>query len=193
MRSFCLIAMGWLLWSTDAFVGCRPVKSSPFLPAINLLRLNAENSDSLTKEETSEKKMATPLDRPLLALVDAAALTAFAAVGKASHTGPGGSMELGAVLQTALPFYAAWFSTSPLTGVYQATSRQRSLALATLQQVAVGWVVAIPLGCVFRGLIKGYVPPLPFVIVTLVATLVMLSVARIAFAVVEDFFVELVN
>jgi hypothetical protein len=170
------------------------VRSSPLLRDASInIRLAAESSESLSEEETTKNKMATPLDRPLLALVDAAALTAFAAVGKASHTGPGGSMEIGAVLQTALPFYVAWFATSPLTGVYQETSQQRGLSLATLQQVAVGWAVAIPLGCVFRGLIKGYVPPLPFVIVTLVATLVILSVARIAFAIVEDFFVELVN
>lgn len=137
---------------------------------------------------------ASPLDRPLLAVVDAASLVGFAAVGKASHSGPNGSLDMAAVLQTALPFLAAWFVTSPLTGVYKETDdKNKNLALSTAQQVLVGWAVAIPLGCALRGVIKGYVPPTSFVIVTLIATLIILSVSRIVFALLEDFFVELVN
>jgi hypothetical protein len=41
-----------------------------------------------------------------------------------------------------------------------------------------------------RGVIKGYAPPIPFVIVTMIATLVILTVSRILFSVAEDFFVE---
>ena len=55
-----------------------------------------------------------------------------------------------------------------------------------------GWALAIPLGCVLRGLIRGYAPPLPFVVVAMVATLVLLCAGRVAFSVLEDFFVELV-
>ena len=36
------------------------------------------------------------------------------------------------------------------------------------------WIVATPLGLVFRGLSKGYVPPTPFIIVSMVATAVLL-------------------
>ena len=86
----------------------------------------------------------------------------------------------------------AWLATSPLTGVYRETDKDQSLVQATVQQVVLGWIVAIPLGCVFRGLIKGYVPPTSFVIVTLIATLVILSLSRLLFAFVEDFFVEFV-
>ena len=60
-------------------------------------------------------------------------------------------------------------------------------------KTAKGWIVAVPLGCVLRGVIKGYVPPVPFVIVTMIATLVIVGGARVAFAFAEDFFVELVN
>ena len=54
-------------------------------------------------------------------------------------------------------------------------------------------MVAIPLGIVLRGVIKGYVPPVPFMVVTLISTLVILAGVRVVFSVAEDFFVELVN
>ena len=151
------------------------------------------NVDSEDKDIFDTSGMSTPLDRPLLALVDATALMGFAAVGKASHSGPDGSIELAAVLQTALPFLTAWFVTSPLTNVYKETDQSKNLILGNVQQVLVGWAVAIPLGCALRGVLKGYVPPTSFVIVTLIATLVILSVARVLFAILEDFFVEMVN
>ena len=56
-----------------------------------------------------------------------------------------------------------------------------------------GWAVAVPLGIALRGAIKGYVPPTPFIIVTLISTLVILVGVRVLFAVVEDVFVEMVN
>jgi hypothetical protein len=48
------------------------------------------------------------------------------------------------------------------------------------------------LGVVLRGVIKGYAPPVPFIIVTLVSTFVILVLARVLFAIVEDVFVEIV-
>lgn len=156
---------------------------------------DGDNNDSGGEGFLMTTTTATPLDRPLLAAVDAAALLGFAAVGKASHSTTDGSLDVFAVLSVALPFLLAWFATSPLTGVYQPTPKtlDSNLAVTTVRQVAPGWAVAIPLGCVLRGLIKGYVPPTAFVIVTLIATLVILTLARLAFAFVEDFFVELVN
>jgi len=130
--------------------------------------------------------------RPVLALVDTAALLAFAAVGKASHDATG-ALSLVAVAQTALPFVASWFVTSPLTGVYDENSSGGNLIQDTLIQTAKGWALAIPLGCVLRGVLKGYAPPVPFVIVTMIATLVVLTVARLGYAVLRDFFLELVN
>lgn len=156
-----------------------------------LKRLPNQRWASPDRDNTASSAVSTPLDRPLLALVDAAALTGFAAVGKASHSADG-ALDVLAVGQTALPFVVAWLATSPLTGVYRETDKDQSLVQATVQQVVLGWIVAIPLGCVFRGLIKGYVPPTSFVIVTLIATLVILSLSRLLFAFVEDFFVEFV-
>lgn len=145
-----------------------------------------QNSDS---DDTS---LSTPLDRPVLALVDLASLLTFAAVGKASHT-PDGSIDPIATASVAFPFLTAWFAISPLTGVYSQDERGGSLILETFIKSGKGWIVAIPLGCVIRGIIKGYVPPAPFVVVTMVATFVILGLGRLLFAVLEDFFVELAN
>ena len=43
------------------------------------------------------------------------------------------------------------------------------------------------------GVIKGYVPPVSFAVVTMIATLVIVGGARVLFAFAEDFFVEMVN
>lgn len=64
---------------------------------------------------------------------------------------------------------------------------------STALKIGKGWIVAIPIGIVGRGIIKGYVPPVPFMIVTLISTLVILVGVRVLFSVLEDFFVELVN
>eukprot|EP00979_Chaetoceros_neogracilis_P015287 scaffold5649_cov250-Chaetoceros_neogracile.AAC.3 len=48
----------------------------------------------------------TPLDKPILATIDFAALVTFAGVGKASHSADGAS-DIQAVLTTALPFLLA--------------------------------------------------------------------------------------
>jgi len=136
-----------------------------------------QNSDATTSSSIS----------PILAALDVVALVGFAAVGKASHA-PDGSIDLGAVLVTAFPFVTAWLATSPLTGIYQPLDSSPSsttidVAREALFQTAKGWAIAVPLGCALRGVIKGYVPPAPFVIVTLIATLVILSVVRVAYAV----------
>ena len=193
IRSLLLIVcMGLMMSSTRAFAGIRSARRScPLCDGSLTLR-----QPSVRFAESGEDQglsSSTPLDRPLLALVDAAALTGFAAVGKASHSGPNGAIELSAVLQTAFPFLLAWFATSPLTRVYKETDKSQNLALATVKQVLLGWVVAIPLGCALRGLIKGYVPPTSFIVVTLIATLVILTLSRLLFAIAEDFFVEMVN
>lgn len=142
----------------------------------------------------------SPLDRPLLAMVDAAALLLFAAIGRANH-GVGDGDDALQTLATAAPFWVAWFVTSPLTGVYAQnrsdvtaarSNSNNNLVVDSWKQILPAWAVAVPLGCVLRGIVKGYVPPIPFVVVTLVATLVILGIGRLVFSIVEDFFVELV-
>lgn len=130
----------------------------------------------------------TPIDRPVLSLIDAGMLFAFAAVGKASHN-PDGSLDFLAVATTAFPFLSSWFATAPFLGCYtpQATADLKSAVSTT----AKGWILAVPLGCALRGIIKGYVPPIPFIIVTLVATLVLLSAGRAGYTALSEVFVEL--
>ena len=181
-----------MISSTGAFVGIGatakrgPISKGSWTPRQPSFRFAEIDKDQ-------GLSISGPLDRPLLALVDTVALTGFAAIGKASHSGPNGAIELSAVLQTAFPFLLSWFVTSPFTGLYRETERNDNLPLATVKQLVFGWVVAVPLGCAFRGVIKGYVPPTSFIVVTLIATLVILTIARLLFAIAEEFFVELVD
>jgi len=147
-------------------------------PPSSRIQLEMSSSDE-------EAGLSTPLDKPLLAAVDFAALVTFAGVGKASHSADG-ALDIQAVLTTALPFLFAWFATSPFTGVYKDGNDDDGGVLSVGKVAAKGWIVAVPLGCALRGVIKGYVPPAPFVIVTLIATLVMLGGSRILYSVVEN-------
>ena len=149
-----------------------------------------DEASSIIPSSTSNT-IYTPLDRPLLAIVDTISLVIFAAIGKSSHSADGSPDSL-AVLITAFPLITAWMVTSPLTGVYSPDDRETNVMISTASKVAKGWVLAIPLGIALRGVIKGYVPPTPFIIVTLLSTLVILAGVRILFSVVEDFFVEFV-
>mmetsp|Transcript_25088 Transcript_25088/g.35141 ORF Transcript_25088/g.35141 Transcript_25088/m.35141 type:complete len:212 (+) Transcript_25088:72-707(+) len=205
MGSTCLLLL-LLVQTCDAFVPLstklqnhRPLPKSPSIVAHQHLPrtfrstssvLSMQNQDE--EEKTGLNSLSTPLDRPVLAVVDLLSLFLFAGIGKASHSADG-SLDIGAVLITALPFVAAWFLTSPLTGVYSDDDQSKNVISDAFVKTAKGWIVAIPLGCVLRGVIKGYVPPLPFVIVTMIATLVILGGARVVFSFAEDFFVEFVN
>ena len=157
--------------------------------------LFAVEPDNNNNESSIEiQKMYTPIDRPLLAVIDIISLIVFAAIGKSSHSA-NGDLDIFAVLMTAFPFVTAWLSTSPLTGVYSPddTSDESNVIVSTGMKVVKGWAVAVPLGIALRGAIKGYVPPTPFIIVTLISTLVILVGVRVLFAIAEDVFVEMVN
>ena len=139
-------------------------------------------------DERLDNPRSTPLDKPVLAVTDLLSLVLFAGIGKASHSADG-SLDVPAVLQTAGPFLLAWFGTSPLTGVYRDSKDSGNDGILDVGlQVAKGWIVAIPLGCILRGVVKGYVPPLPFVVVTMISTLIILGGSRILYSVVESKF-----
>ena len=143
-------------------------------------------------DDDGSGSLTTPLDRPVLAAVDVAALLGFAAVGKASHSADG-SLDVGAVASVAFPFVTSWLLTSPLTGVYSDDAKDGNVVSESFLKAAKGWIVAIPIGIAMRGVIKGYVPPVSFAVVTMIATLVIVGGARVLFAFAEDFFVEMVN
>ena len=156
--------------------------------------LFAVEPDNNNESSIGMQKLYTPIDRPLLAVIDIISLIVFAAIGKSSHSA-NGDLEIFAVLMTAFPFVTAWLSTSPLTQVYSPddTSDESNVIVSTGMKVVKGWAVAVPLGIALRGAIKGYVPPTPFIIVTLISTLVILVGVRVLFAIAEDVFVEMVN
>ena len=172
---------------------------SAFYPSQSIMKESSViRSMSMNQQQEEDdvgilSTLSTPLDRPVLAVIDFLALLGFAAVGKASHSADG-SLDILAVLSVAFPFVLSWFLTSPITGVYETSTRNKDNPLFTEATTAAkGWIVAIPLGIVLRGIVKGYTPPVPFIVVTMIATLIILCGSRVVFSIAEDFFVELVN
>ncbi|KAL3800834.1 hypothetical protein HJC23_001671 [Cyclotella cryptica] len=167
----------------------RPVRR--YTSAKILLHLSEDDNDLV--DASVSPTLYTPIDRPLLAIVDTVGLTIFALIGKSSHSSDG-PVDLVGVFSTAFPFITAWLATSPITGIYSPDERggDTNMATSTAIKVAKGWAVAIPLGIVLRGLLKGYAPPLPFVVVTLITTLAILAATRVLFNIVENLFVELI-
>ncbi|KAJ9508160.1 hypothetical protein QJQ45_021575 [Haematococcus lacustris] len=108
---------------------------------------------------------------------DAVALLLFAAAGRINH---GGVLDWETGL-TALPFLLGWFATAPFLGGFGPEAQGSKVPAATLV-AAKCWAVATPLGLALRGLSKGYVPPTPFIIVSFVATAVLLLGWRAAAA-----------
>jgi len=158
------------------------VEEARYSRSYTLMKMKLNESLNDSESEESQIKLSLPQDKPILAILDFCSLAAFAAIGKASHAADG-SIDIGAVLITALPFLVSWFATSPFTGVYADTPTKENDGIFDVTKVvAKGWIVAVPLGCVGRGLIKGYVPPLPFVIVTMIATLVILTAVRLIYS-----------
>ena len=193
------------------FLICAPLSSIGFaftsLPSRTTLRVSPSKPNSLVgytsqsvglflsedDADIDSPTVYTPADRPVLAAVDVIGLVIFALIGKSSHSADG-SMDVMGVMSTAFPFVTAWLTTSPLTGVYSPDDRggDTNLAASTAIKVAKGWALAVPLGIVLRGVLKGYVPPVPFIIVTMISTLIILAGIRLLFNVAENFFVELV-
>ena len=177
-----------------------PYYSSSTSPSTSSRLYSSSNNDDVDNDTTATKEaistmgnIYSPLDRPLLAIIDTISLTIFAAIGKTSHSSDG-SLDILSVLITAFPFITCWLATSPITAVYSPDykNEKSNVIASVLMKVMGGWLLAVPLGIVLRSVIKGYVPPAPFIVVTLLATLIILVGVRILFSVAEDFFVEFV-
>ena len=145
--------------------------------------MNNEKSNTTT---TTTIIPSSPFDRPVLSAIDAISLTLFAGIGASSHSVSNSAVDIFII---ALPFLVSWFLVSPLLGTFTPDAT-RDISAATVQ-TAKGWSVAIPLGCILRGISKGYLPPVPFVIVTLLSTLVLLTVGRILYTVLAELYVEM--
>lgn len=112
----------------------------------------------------------------LLVACDATALLVFSAIGRTAHSSSDGSL-----LATAAPFLIAWFVTGAFTESYGAEARGGDVGAAA-GVAAKTWVVATPVGLVLRAIAKGRVPPKPFIVVSMVATAVLLVGTRAALA-----------
>lgn len=152
-----------------------------------------DGDDDYEQSSSSSSIPSSPLDRPVLAILDTIMLLVFAAVGKASHSSVDGYGLLDvllAVAQTAAPFLLSWFLVAPLLGGYTPMATSADWKQSTIATTK-AWIVAVPLGCLLRGIVKGYMPPLPFVIVTLIATFVLLVGGRLLYTTAAELYVEL--
>ncbi|KAG2436547.1 hypothetical protein HYH02_011484 [Chlamydomonas schloesseri] len=114
----------------------------------------------------------------VLAAGDAAALLLFAAAGRSNH---GEATQAVDALGTALPFIIGWFATAPFLGGFGAEARKKGVPAAAAT-AAKCWAAGVPLGLVIRGLSRGYVPPVPFIGVSMAVTGVLLVGWRSALA-----------
>eukprot|EP00891_Asterochloris_glomerata_P007343 jgi/Astpho2/7343/fgenesh1_pm.00114_%23_3_t len=113
-----------------------------------------------------------------LAAGDAAALLLFAAVGRRNHAE---GLDLLGILGTASPFLAGWLLSAVLLGGYTRQAQQSGpgSAVGTAARV---WAAGVPAGLIIRTASKGYLPDKSFVIVTFLATAVLLFSWRALFA-----------
>lgn len=153
----------------------RPLRAtgdSPQAPkpsGVRLIKVEETSTEAWAGVSTRDDGV-DPADAPkrsaLLAAGDLAALVLFAAVGRANH---GEGDALGAVLVTAAPFVAAWALAAAPLGAFGPEARGRDVPAALLAG-AKAWALAAPLGLALRAVSQGgRAPPLPFVLVTLLA------------------------
>lgn len=139
--------------------------------------------------QSTDNTFDTLWERPLLLTFDVLCLLTFASIGKAAHTSSG-DLDISAIFLTALPFVIAWVSTTPLLGLYNddATTMVDGDGIVSppIVRLTKGWIVAVPLGILLRAIFKGYTPPLPFVIVTMISTWVILATVRYAYSKAEQ-------
>ncbi len=100
-------------------------------------------------------------------------LCLFAAIGRGNHNE---GLSFFTILGTALPFLLSWTTSSSFLGAYtrEATASTGKAALNLLP----AWAVSVALALAMRGVIKGYMPPTPFIMVSLVSTFSLLFAWR---------------
>lgn len=137
----------------------RPAAGSLRVPAA--LRMQDPSSSGVQAAARAGLRDVTA--RPALAAGDAAALFLFAGIGRMNHGSDDGS-----VLQTALPFLAAWFALAPILGAYKSTDKDESMSQAVMRALP-AWAVCVPIGCFCRGLLQDSMPAAPFWIIALLS------------------------
>jgi hypothetical protein len=106
---------------------------------------------------------------------DAAAIVAFAALGRASHHESAYGPVLGTLL-TATPFLIGWFAAAIALGAYTSTAiRQPRTALL---QVTRAWLVGGLIGLGIRSLLERRIVPFSFILIALFVNLAFLLISR---------------
>ena len=70
------------------------------------------------------------------------------------------------------------FATNDLLLIYLLNQHQAALLQAIPTEIILSWFISIPVALVIRGLVKGTVPPTPFIIVSLISTYTLLFLWR---------------
>ena len=109
------------------------------------------------------------INRPFLAVGDISSFILFALIGRAQHGEDGNILD---AITTTFPFLITWLLISPLLGAYsrQATSSIGAVPLAVIPSVLLSTIGGVGI----RSVIKGYIPPIVFGVVTLIVTSVLI-------------------
>ena len=150
---------------------------SALQPDLKLQKVETLGADSIAGVAAVDRgeNSGTSLSRGLkLAAGDAVALLVFATIGRFNHHE---GLVLAGIVDTALPFLVGWFVTAPFLGGYGKDAQSGNVGKA-VGAAAKSWVAAIPVALVVRSVLRGYVPDKSFIIVSFVATAVLLLGAR---------------
>lgn len=119
----------------------------------------------------------TSLGRALkLAAGDVLSLLIFATIGRFNHHE---GLTLAGISETALPFLVGWFVTAPFLGGFGKEAQSGDVG-AAVGAAAKSWAAAVPVAIVVRSIQRGYIPDKSFIIVSFVATAVLVIGARAA-------------
>ena len=124
----------------------------------------------------SQKNYQDLLTRPGLAFGDVASFIVFALIGRSNHKEDIGVFT---ALFTAAPFIISWLGISPFFGAYTRSSTASKGNIPT--GLVLGWGISMVSALSIRGVIKGAVPPTPFIIVSLLSTFTLLCLWRLFF------------
>lgn len=126
-------------------------------------------------DAAAESKLVSYAKVGLLASGDLLCLLVFSAIGRFSHGLPVLDAE---TFKTADPFIAGWLLSAYLLGGFGHDGKGRNGVGKAVAVAAKSWVVGIPLGLAIRAVTSGHIPPIPFILVAMGSTGVLLTAWR---------------
>ena len=132
------------------------------------------DDDVTTSANTSSDTLRTIF----LIIGDAIVFLVFAFIGVSNHKE---AVDPVKVVTTAAPFALGWFIVAPFIGAFsrKKTAEPGKMALYTI----LAWLPSLVLGMTFRGITVDHrVPPLSFMIITLISNTIFLAIWRVPFA-----------